>query len=70
MPNSYVQWITANDALAKCMSGQNVDAFKAMSAADQNLVCKTEADAVKEILTSNKINFRSLLAERQAALKQ
>ena len=70
MPNSYLEWIKANDALGKCMSAQNPDAYKAMSAADQAAVCKKEADAVKAMLESNKIGFRNLLAERQAALKQ
>ena len=35
MPNTYVAWIQANDALAKCMSAQKVDSYQAMSAAEQ-----------------------------------
>ena len=34
MPNTYVAWIQANDALAKCMSAQKVESFQAMSAAE------------------------------------
>ena len=35
MPNSYATFIQANDALAKCMAGQNAEQFRAMSASDQ-----------------------------------
>ena len=70
MPNSYLTFIQANDALAKCMAGQNADAFKAMSAAEQAGVCKAEGDAVRSLLQSDAVGFRNLLSERIAAMKQ
>ena len=53
MNNSYLAFIQANDALAKCMAGQKADAFQAMSAAEQGNVCRAEADAVKGMLSSD-----------------
>ena len=70
MPNSYVTWIQANDALAKCMSAQKVEAFNAMAAGEQDGVCRAEATAVKGLLNSDAVSFRNLLAERIAATKQ
>ena len=70
MPNSYLSWIKANEALTKCMSAQKADEWKAMSAADQGSVCKAETAAVSEMLTSDKVSFRNLLSERMAAMKQ
>ena len=70
MPNSYVTFIQANDALTKCMAAQNADAFKAMSAADQGSVCRAEGDAVRSLLSSDSVGFRNLLSERMAAMKQ
>ena len=69
MPNSYVAWIQANDALAKCMGAQKVEAFQAMSAADQEGVCRTEANAVRDLLTNDSVSFRNLLDQRIASLK-
>ena len=70
MPNSYLSFIQANDALDKCMRAQQVDAFKAMSAADQLSVCRAEADAVRTLLNSDAVGFRNLLSERMAALNK
>ena len=69
MPNSYLAYFTANDALKTCMDAQNVEAFKAMNAADQAGVCATEASAVRSMLQSDQVDFRNLLAERLAAVK-
>ena len=69
MPNSYVAWIQANDALAKCMGAQKVEAFQAMSPADQEGVCRTEANAVRDLLTNDSVSFRNLLDQRIASLK-
>ena len=62
-------FMQANDALAKCMAGQNVEAYKAMSAAEQQGVCRAEADAVRTILRDDKVSFRNLLSERLAFAK-
>ena len=70
MPNSYVNFIQANDAFAKCMSGQNVEAFQAMGAAEQDNVCRAEAATVRDLLSSDSVSFRNLIAERIAATKQ
>ena len=69
MPNSYLTFIQANDALAKCMAAQNSAAYQAMSAADQAGVCATESSAVRNLLQSDQVDFRNLLAERIAAVK-
>ncbi len=34
MPNSYLTFIEANEALTKCMAAQNVAAYQALSAAE------------------------------------
>ena len=69
MKNSYLAFIQANDALAKCMAAQKADKWQGMSAADQAATCQTEAAAVREMLSSDKVDFRNLLAERMEALK-
>ena len=68
MPNSYVTFIQANDALAKCMKAQKVESFQAMSAADQDSVCRSEANAVRDLLSSDSVSFRNLLDQRISAL--
>ena len=69
MPNSYLTFIQANDALAKCMAGQKAASLQALSAAEQENVCRAEASAVRELLANDSVSFRSLLAERMAAVK-
>ena len=69
MKNSYLAFIQANDALAKCMAAQKADQWQAMSAADQSNVCKAEATTVADMLKNDNISFRNLLAERMEALK-
>ena len=69
MPNSYLTFMQANDTLAKCMAAQKADQFKAMSAAEQAGVCRSEADAVRSLLSSDSVSFRNLLNERLAAVK-
>ena len=69
MPNSYLTWIQANDALAKCMSGQNVSVYQKMSPAQQELVCNKEANAVRDLLKNDSVSFRNLLGQRIDALK-
>ena len=70
MPNSYLTFIQANDALDKCMRSQKLADVQAMSAADQANVCRPEADAVRSLLNSDAVGFRNLLSERMAAMKQ
>ena len=69
MPNTYVAWIQANDALAKCMSAQKVESYQAMSAAEQDNVCRSEANAVRDLLNNDSVSFRNLLNQRIDALK-
>ena len=69
MPNSYLSFMQANDALAKCMAAQDAAAYQAMNVADQSKVCATEASAVKSLLESDSVSFRNLLNERIAAVK-
>ena len=68
MPNSYLNFMQANEALSKCMAAQDVAAYQAMNAADQGKVCTSEASAVKSVLESDNVSFRNLLAERIAAV--
>ena len=69
MPNSYLQYITANNALEKCMSGQKPSVYNAMSAAQQAMVCQKEQQAVSDLLSKDSVGFRNLLQERIAAVK-
>ena len=69
MPNSYFTFMQANDALAKCMAAQKVDQYQAMSAAEQDSVCRAEASAVRDVLSNDSVTFRNLLSERIAAVK-
>ena len=68
MPNSYLTFIQANEALQKCMAAQDVAAYQAMNSADQAKVCASEASAVKSLLEADKVSFRNLLSERISAL--
>lgn len=64
MSSTYAQFIGANEALFKCMDSIPSDQFDAMSPCEQSKVCKVEADAVSGFLTSNAVNFRSMIGER------
>ena len=69
MPNTYLTFMQANEALAKCMSGVKPEQYQAMSAADQGNVCKSEANTVRDLLQNDSVSFRNLLNERIAAAK-
>ena len=69
MPNTYLTFMQANEALAKCMAGVKAAEYQTMSAADQDSVCKSEANSVRDLLQSDSVDFRNLLNERIAAVK-
>ena len=68
MSTNYEKFIAANSALIACMKAVPVEDFKAMSAADQANVCKTETTTVKSMLESGNISFGAILSERIASL--
>ena len=69
MPNTYLTFMQANEALANCMAGVKADQYQAMSAAEQQTVCKSEASSVRDLLQNDSVSFRNLLNERIAAAK-
>ena len=69
MSSTYAKFIAANDALFKCMEATSADAFNGMSQGAQADLCKAEASAVAGFLQNDQVAFRSLLAERLAALQ-
>jgi hypothetical protein len=67
MSTNYEKFIAANQALMDCYASVPAEQYSAMSQNDQQQVCKNEAAAVRDFITSNKVTFRSILAERIAA---
>ena len=53
MKTAFERYIEANNALAKCYQGTSIDQWKALSAAQQESLCKNERDAVTSFLNSN-----------------
>lgn len=67
MSTNYEKFIAANHALMNCYAGVSAEQYSAMSAMDQQDVCKSEAAEVRTFLVEGKVDFRSILAERIAA---
>ena len=68
MNTNYERFITANQSLMNCYASVSADQYKAMSAADQDGVCKSEATAVRVHIAAGHADFRNILAERMASL--
>ena len=68
MSTNYEKFVAANQALMDCFKAVPADQFSAMSLADQNEVCKSEANAVRNHLNAGHANFANILSERIAAL--
>jgi hypothetical protein len=69
MSSVYEQFIAANLALFACQESVSVKEWTAMKPAEQNAVCKSEAQAVASFLKDDKVNFKSILADRIANMQ-
>jgi hypothetical protein len=67
MKTAFERYIEANNALAKCYQGTSVDQWKALSASQQEGLCKAERDAVTGFLASNQVTFANIIKERLQA---
>ena len=67
--SSYEKYIVANTALFTCMESVPEETYLAMSAAQQQSVCKPEADVVAKFLRDDTLTFRNLISDRIASLK-
>lgn len=64
MSTNYEQFIAANHKLMECFAGVPAEQFSAMSLADQQNVCKNEANEVRQFIQAGHIDFKNILAER------
>jgi hypothetical protein len=69
MNSVYEKFIAANHALFKCQESVSVEEWKAMKPAEQASVCKSEAQSVASFLKDDKVNFKSMLADRIANMQ-
>jgi hypothetical protein len=67
MNTNYEQYIAANQSLMDCFAQVPAEQYSAMSKGDQTNLCKNEAEAVRGFLSSDSVNFSSILAERISA---
>ena len=67
--SSYAKFIVANEALTKCWESVSVEQWNSMNASTQAVVCRSEKEAVADILRSDELAFRNLIGARIAALK-
>ena len=70
MSSVYEKFISANHALFACFEAVPNDKFQALSASEQDAVCKSEKEAVAEILKSDQVHFRELIKARLASFDQ
>lgn len=67
MTTNYERFIAANQSLMDCFASVPAEQFSAMSKADQDNVCRSEANAVRQFIQNGTPNFRNILAERIAS---
>lgn len=67
MNTNYEQFIASNQALIDCYAGVPAEQYSAMTRAEQEGVCQSEASAVHGFLSNGSIEFKSILAERLRA---
>ncbi len=53
MSTNYEQFIAANQALMDCFENVPADKFSAMNKADQDNVCRNEANTVRDFISNN-----------------
>ncbi len=61
---AFERYIEANSALSKCYEAVSFDKYQALSAQQQNDLCKAERDTVLDMLRTNQVSFASLIKER------
>jgi hypothetical protein len=69
MSSIYEKFIAANHALFTCQESVSVEQWNTMKPAEQDSVCKSEAQAVATFLKEDKVNFRALLGDRLANMQ-
>ena len=69
MSSVYEKFIAANHALFQCQESVSVEAWNAMKPAEQDAVCKSEADAVASFLTDDSVKFSKLINDRLANME-
>lgn len=68
MSTNYEQFISANQSLMDCFANVPADQYSAMSKADQDNVCHSEATTVRSMINAGHADFRNVLAERIASM--
>ena len=66
--SAYEQFITANHNLMSCYDQTDAAAFNAMPAADQQNLCRNEADTVRGFLTSGNLKMSGIINQRIASM--
>ena len=68
MSSAYEQFIAANHNLMNCYAQTDASTFSAMSGADQQNLCKSEAETVRGFLASGNLRMSHIINQRIASM--
>jgi hypothetical protein len=69
MSSVYEKFIAANHALFACQEAVSVEQWNTMKPAEQDNVCKNEAQAVASFLKDDSVKFSNILNDRIANMQ-